>query len=72
MDTNVTLYDLTAIGFTEQESQVILSSTSSGEKIRLLRLGRARLLDDIHGRQQTLDRLDYLIHKIRQSTDQTR
>lgn len=35
------------------------------EKIRLLRKQRCRLLDEIHGKQQSLDELDYIIEKIR-------
>lgn len=35
------------------------------EKIRLLRKQRCQLLDEIHGKQQSLDELDYMIEKIR-------
>lgn len=35
------------------------------EKIRLLRKQRCRLLDEIHGKQQSLDELDYMIEKIK-------
>lgn len=35
------------------------------EQIRILRKCRYRLLDEIHGKQQSLDRLDYLIHEIK-------
>lgn len=35
------------------------------EKIGMLRKQRCRLLDEIHGKQQSLDELDYMIEKIR-------
>lgn len=35
------------------------------KKIRLLRKQRYQLLDEIHGKQQSLDELDYMIEKIR-------
>lgn len=41
------------------------NSADKEEKIRLLRKQRCRLLDEIHGKQQSLDELDYLIEKIR-------
>lgn len=35
------------------------------EKIHLLRKQRYQLLDEIHGKQQALDEIDYLIEKIK-------
>ncbi|MDE5781451.1 MAG: MerR family transcriptional regulator [Lachnospiraceae bacterium] len=35
------------------------------EKIQILRKQRYRLLEEIHGKQQSLDELDYMIDKIR-------
>lgn len=35
------------------------------EKLRLLRKQRCQLLDEIHGKQQSLDELDYMIETIR-------
>lgn len=34
------------------------------EQIRILRKSRMQLLDEIHGKQQLLDQLDYLVHEI--------
>ena len=36
------------------------------ERLRILRKCRCRLLEEIHEKQQGLDRLDYLIYHIRQ------
>ncbi len=38
---------------------------TSEEQVRILRKCRYQLLDEIHGKQQSLDRLDYLIYKIK-------
>ncbi len=37
------------------------------ERMRILRKCRFQLLDEIHGKQQSLDRLDYLIHEIKKN-----
>ena len=67
MDIQIEARDLTGIGLTKQEIQGVLTSTSSTERIRLLRQGRGRILEDLHGKQQALDKVDYFIHKLRQS-----
>lgn len=41
------------------------SPQAKNEKIKILRKYRFQLLEDIHGRQKSLDCLDYLIHKIK-------
>lgn len=41
------------------------------EKIRILRKDRAQLLDEIHGKQQLLDQLDYMIHVIKENQQRT-
>lgn len=38
---------------------------SKEEKVRILRKYRLCLLDEIHVKQQLLDRLDYMIHQIK-------
>lgn len=40
-------------------------ASSKAERIRILKKQRYRLLDDIHSKQQLLDRLDYMIHEIK-------
>ena len=35
------------------------------DQIRILRKSRAQLLDEIHGKQQLLDQLDYMLHEIK-------
>ena len=67
VDAQIEERDLIGIGLTEQEKQVVLSSTNPEERVRLLRRSRGRLLDDLHERQQTLDRLDYLIYQLRKN-----
>ncbi len=62
---SITAADLRGAGFTESEIQGILSSPTAEDRVRRLRRGRGRLLEDIHSRQQALDRLDYLIYQVR-------
>lgn len=66
MDIRIEARDLTGIGLTKQEIQEVLSSTSSVEQIRLLRQGRGRILEDLHDKQQALDKVDYFIYQLRQ------
>lgn len=37
---------------------------TENERIRLLRIYRAELLDEIHEKQQSLDHIDYIIYEI--------
>lgn len=62
---NLTATDLTGTGLTEAEMRGVLSRTGDKNLIQLLRRSRSRQLEEIHVRQQALDRLDYLIHKLR-------
>lgn len=60
---------LTGLGLTEREARDVLASASDAERIRLLRRSRGRMLEELHARQQRLDRLDYYIHQLRQSQE---
>lgn len=48
-------------GVEPRRIKLILES-GSGERLRLLRLERCRLLEELHSAQSSLDSLDYLIH----------
>ena len=61
----ITAADLRGTGLTESEIQSVLSSPVAEDQVRRLRRSRGRLLEDIHSRQQALDRLDYLIYQVR-------
>lgn len=37
------------------------------EQIRIIRKERGRLLEEIHGKQQLLDRLDYMLHEMKKN-----
>lgn len=41
------------------------SDADKQEKLRLLRKQRCKLLEEIHGKQQSLDELDYMIEKMK-------
>lgn len=40
------------------------SNLTDAEKIRFLKLHRCKLLEEIHGKQQLLDQIDYLIIQV--------
>ena len=62
---NLTSADLSAAGLSDAEIRRILSRSGDETLVRQLRRSRSRQLEEIHIRQQALDRLDYLIHRIR-------
>ena len=67
MDLRIEAHDLIGIGLTEQEVRAVLAAGNGEEQVRLLRRGRGRVLEDLHDKQQALDRLDYFIYQIRQN-----
>lgn len=60
---------LSGTGLDRTEIESILQSADSEEIVRRLRLFRCRILEDIHGRQQSLDRIDYIIARLRNEDD---
>ncbi len=51
----------------EPERIKALLASSGPDRLRLLRLERCRLLEEIHAKQCLLDSLDYMIHEQRES-----
>lgn len=59
-------YDsLTNAGLSKEEITKISVCADQEMQIRLLRKCRYKLLDEIHGKQQSLDAIDYMICKIK-------
>ena len=61
--------DLRDSGLTDQEVQAILSAENCRQQIRLMRLSRSRLLEEVHTAQQRLDRLDYFLFQLRKEEE---
>lgn len=60
-------YDsLTNAGLSKEEITKISVCADQEMQIRLLRKCRYKLLDEIHGKQQSLDAIDYMICKIKE------
>lgn len=64
------IHSLLETGFQIEELKQFLqlfdqAAGTGEEQIRILKKRRYQLLDDIHQKQQMLDRLDYLIHNIK-------
>ncbi len=62
----VDLPGLRCAGLSDAEAEAVLRCATPQEQIRLLRRARGPLLEEIHRRQQTLDRLDCLLYRLRQ------
>lgn len=59
-------YSLVKAGLNQEEIAEISGCEDQGMQIRLLRKYRYKLLDEIHGKQQSLDTIDYMICKIKE------
>lgn len=49
----------------EITKQLEKNGNTKEEQIRIIRKNRAQLLDEIHGKQQLLDRLDYMLYQLK-------
>lgn len=57
-------YDfLTNAGLSKEEITKISECEDQEMQIRMLRKYRCKLLDEVHGKQQSLDAIDYMICK---------
>lgn len=59
-------YSLVKAGLSKEEIAKISGCEDQEMQIRLLRKCRYKLLDEIHGKQQSLDTIDYMICKIKE------
>lgn len=50
---------------TEITKQLNEDGKTKEERIKILRKNRAQLLDEIHGKQQLLDQLDYMLYEMK-------
>lgn len=46
--------------------QLEKNGNTKEEQIRIIRKGRAELLDEIHEKQQQLNRLDYMLYQMKE------
>lgn len=53
----------------EITKQIEKDGNTKENQVRILRKNRALLLDEIHEKQQLLDRLDYMIHEIKEGAN---
>ena len=52
--------------YKEENLQRAVQLDTTSQQVKLLRKFRYQLLEEIHGKQQCLDQLDYFIHEIQQ------
>ena len=57
---------LAKAGLSQEEIEKISGYEDRGMQIRMLRKYRYQLLEEIHGKQQSLDAIDHMICKIKE------
>lgn len=60
------LYSLAKAGLSKEDIKTISECEDRGRQIQMLRKYRYQLLDEIHGKQQSLDEIDYIIRKMKE------
>ena len=60
------IYSLAKTGLSREEIDEISQCKDREMQIRMLRKCRCRLLDEIHEKQQSLDKIDYVIIKMKE------
>ena len=60
------IYALSKAGFSKARIEEIIRCDDKEIQIRMLRKCRYQLLDEIHGKQQSLDEIDYIICKMKE------
>lgn len=56
---------LIEIGMCKTDVETVMGYTGTDDVVRRLRLFRSDILEDIHVKQQQLDRLDYIIEGVK-------
>lgn len=59
-------YSLANAGLSKEEINKISECEDRGRQIQMLRKCRYQLLEEIHGKQQSLDVIDYMISKMKE------
>lgn len=59
-------YSLVNAGLSTEEINKISECEDRGRQIQMLRKCRYQLLEEIHGKQQSLDVIDYMISKMKE------
>ena len=60
------IYSLAKTGLSREEIDEISQCMDREMQIRMLRKCRCRLLDEIHEKQQSLDKIDYVIIRMKE------
>ncbi|MCM1065119.1 MAG: hypothetical protein NC420_11770 [Eubacterium sp.] len=58
------IYILSKAGLSKEQIEEIAGCGDKELQIRMLRKYRHRLLEEIHGKQQSLDEIDYMVSKM--------
>lgn len=66
----IDIQSLLGIGMKPDEAETVMQYKNSEDVVRKLRIFRSHVLEDIHIRQQTLDKIDYIINRLKIETTQ--
>ncbi len=61
----IDIQSLLGIGMKPDEAKTVMQYRSSEDVVRRLRVFRSHILEDIHVRQQALDKIDYMISRLK-------
>ena len=59
------IQSLLGIGMKPDEAETLLRYKNSDDVVRSLRVFRSHILEDIHIRQQAVDKIDYIINRLK-------
>ena len=60
------IYALSKAGLNKEQIEEITGCNDKEVQIRMLRKYRHRLLEEIHGKQQSLDEIDYMVSRLKE------
>ena len=61
----IDIQSLLSIGMEPEEAKMVMQYTRSEDVVRKLKIFRSDVLDDIHLRQQIIDRIDFIINRLK-------
>ena len=62
------IHALSKAGISKEEIEEIVRCDDKELQVRMLRKYRYKLLDEIHEKQQFLDKIDYMVSKLREQS----
>ncbi len=61
----IDIQSLLSIGMKPDDAETLVQYISCEDVVRKLRIFRSHVLEDIHSKQQILDKIDYIIERLK-------